>query len=93
MQTTPSDSDKLASDTTNHDPIYNATDIHRKREPVHNAREMKMPSTKDFATTTWNSFRRTITKRPRHLIGAAATVALLLAVTLATLVYPGPAQA
>ena len=52
-----------------------------------------MPITKDFATTTWNSFRRTITKRPRHLIGAAATVALLLAVTLTTLVYSVPAEA
>ena len=52
-----------------------------------------MPSTKDFATTTWNSFRRAVTKRPGRLIGAAATVALLLAVTLATLVDSGPAQA
>ena len=93
MQTTPSDDDKLASDNTNHDPISTTTDIHRKREPVYNAREMKMPSTKDFATTAWNSFRRTITKRPRHLIGAAATVALLLAVTLTTLVYSGTAEA
>ena len=55
---------------------------------------MKMPSTKDFATTTWNSFRRAMaTKRPGHLIGAFATVALLLAVTLTTLVYSVPAQA
>ena len=93
MRISPSDGDKLASDNTNHDPIYNTTDIHRKREPVYNARGTKMPSTKDFATTTWNSFRRTITKRPRHLIGAAATVALLLAVTLTTLVYSVPAEA
>ena len=49
-----------------------------------------MPSTKDHATTTWNSFRQATASRPGRLIAA---VALLFAVMLATVVYSGPAQA
>ena len=49
-----------------------------------------MLSTKDYATTTWNSFRRAIASRPGRMIGTAA---LLLALTLTTLVYSAPAQA
>ena len=52
-----------------------------------------MPSTKDHATTTWNSFRQATASRPGRLIGAAAAVAMLLAVMLTTLAYSGPVQA
>ena len=49
-----------------------------------------MLSARNFHTTTWNSFRRAMAKRPGRLIAAAT---LLLAVTLAILVYSGPVQA
>ena len=52
-----------------------------------------MPGINAFVTAIWNSFRRAITRRPGRLIGAAATVALLLAVTLTTLLYSVPVQA
>ena len=83
----------LTWDTGIHHADPTITALLSKHTSTPNIREMKMPSTNHFVTTTWNSFRRAITKRPGPLIGTAATLALLLAVTLSTLVYSVPAQA
>ena len=53
-------------------------------------RETNMPNAKNFNTTTKNSFRRAVARRPGRLIAAAA---LMFTLTLAILVYSGPVQA
>ena len=89
----PMNGGNLTWDTGIHHADPTITALLSKHTSTPNMREMKMPSTNHFVTTTWNSFRRAITKRPGPLIGTAATLALLLAVTLSTLVYSGPVQA
>ena len=49
-----------------------------------------MPNAKNFNTTTKNSFRRAVARRPGRLIAAAA---LMFTLTLAILVYSGPVLA